>query len=178
METVIKQINTEKPSEHWEFVDCKDKVTVDLGCGRWEHVEYRDPSWPTTPEWLLQKGASVVHAYDIDSGEVNWYNTTFASNNQIKAYQKSITSAQDIRDILHAHHPKAIKCDIETYESALLDLTDEEFCSVDFYAIELHTEDLYNRFVEKFKQLNYTIVAIVVLVHASSMKVLFAKKNE
>lgn len=173
---ITTKTNSENPSEHWGFIECKGEVAIDLGCGRWEHVEYRDPSWPTTPEWLLLQGASEVHAYDIDISEVNWYNDTLAPTKKIKAYQKNITTVEDVRDILNAHKPKVVKCDIESFEAAFLDLTDEEFSSVDFYALETHSDDLYNRFVEKFRLLGYEVIATVELTHAPPMKALFAKK--
>jgi hypothetical protein len=173
---ITKSTNSENPSEHWEFIECNGKVAVDLGCGRWEHVEYRDPSWPTTPEWLLLKGASEVHAYDIDQTEVDWYNTFISPTKNIKAYQKNITSVQDVRDILQAHNPKIIKCDIESYESAFLQLSDEEFSSVDLYALETHSDSLYTSFIEKFQNLGYEIIAVIDLIHARPMKAIFAKK--
>lgn len=173
---IIKQTNSENPSEHWEFIECAGKVAIDLGCGRWEHVEFRDPSWPTTPEWLLMKGASEVHAYDIDQNEVDWYNTNLSPNKKITAYQKNITVVNDIREILQLHTPKVVKCDIEGYESIFLELTDDEFGSIDYYALETHSDDLYNRFIEKFKQLKYEVVATIDLVHAPPMKAIFAKK--
>jgi hypothetical protein len=174
---IIKQTNSENPSEHWEFIECEGKVAIDLGCGRWEHVEYRDPSWPTTPEWLLLKGASEVHAYDIDPAEVDWYNTVLAPTKNIKAYEKGITVVQDLREILQAHNPKVVKCDIEGYESTFLELTDEEFKSIDYYALETHSEHLYVCFMEKFNLLGYEIIATVDLTHAPPMKALFAKKK-
>lgn len=173
---ITTKTDSENPSEHWGFIECNGKVAVDLGCGRWEHIEFRDPSWPTTPEWLLEKGASEVYAYDIDQNEVDWYNTQLAPSKKIKAYQKSINTVDDVRSILQAHQPKVIKCDIEGFESAFLDLTDEEFTSVDYYALETHSDKLHDAFVAKFNNLGYTIVATVELVHAPPMKALFAKK--
>ena len=70
MEMITRYYDTEHPAEHWEFIECEGKVAIDLGCGRWEKVEKRDSSWPTTPEWLVQKGASHVYAFDIDPEEV------------------------------------------------------------------------------------------------------------
>jgi hypothetical protein len=175
MEMIRKETSSENPNEHWEFIECTNKVAIDLGCGRWEHVEYRDPSWPTTPEWLLLKGASEVHAYDIDQAEVDWYNNVLAKKG-ITAYQKGISTVDDLRAIIEAHKPTVVKCDIEGYESTFLQLTDEEFLSIDFYALETHSDELYNQFVNRFNELNYQIIACIDLVHARPMKALFAKK--
>ena len=178
MEIITRQTNSENPSEHWEFIECNGGIAVDLGCGRWEHIEFRDPSWPTTPEWLLIKGASEVHAYDIDQAEVDWYNTQLSPTKKITAYCKGIVTVDDVRSILQAHNPKIIKCDIEHYEAAFLDLIDEEFSSVDLYALETHSDALYDAFIAKFNSLNYEIIATVELTHAPPMKALFAKKKK
>jgi hypothetical protein len=170
-----KKVNTEDPKEHWEFIECQDQVAVDLGCGRWEHVEYRDPSWPTTPEWLLIKGASEVHAYDIMPSEVEWYNTVLAPTKNITAYTKNINCIESIREILTAHKPTVVKSDIEHAERFFLDLTDEEFSSIKFFAIETHSDKLYNSFVDRFNKLNYAIVATIILTHAPPMRAIFAK---
>lgn len=173
---ITTKTDSENPSEHWGFIECEGKVALDLGCGRWEHIEYRDPSWPTTPEWLLIKGASEVHAYDVDPAEVDWYNTVLSPTKNITAYHKGIMGVNDLREILQTHYPKVIKCDIEGYESAFLELTDEEFLSIDYYALETHSDELYDKFVERFTLLGYEIVATVELTHAPPMKALFAKK--
>jgi hypothetical protein len=172
---ITKEVNTENPEEHWEFIECKNQVAIDLGCGRWEHVEFRDQSWPTTPEWLLIKGASEVHAYDIIPSEVEWYNTVLAPTKKITAYTKNINSVNSIREILNAHKPTVVKSDIEHMEKYFLELSDEEFSSVKFFAVETHTEQLYNEFIDRFNKLNYNVVATIVLTHAFPMKVIFAK---
>lgn len=178
MEIQIKQINTENPNQHWEFIECNDAVVLDLGCGRWEHVEHRDPSWPTTPEYLIQKGASKVYALDSDSREYEWFNNTFSNNEKIVPILGSITSAKDAATVLKEYTPTVVKMDIEGFENSFLDLSNEEFSSVNFYAIEAHNDDLFNRFVEKFNQCGYKIVGIIELTHAHKMKVIFAKKYE
>lgn len=173
---VIKKINTENPNYHWEFIDCKDKIVLDLGCGRWEKIEYRDPNWPTTPEYFIQKGATTVYALDSDSEEIDWYTKNVSNIINVIPVFGYIRNTQDIRFILNKYKPNTVKCDIEGFEEALLHLTDEEFSSVEFYALETHSENLYNQFMRKFEALNYKIVAVVVLTHAQSLKVIFAHK--
>jgi predicted rRNA methylase YqxC with S4 and FtsJ domains len=69
----MKKVNNENPNEHWEFINVNGKTVLDLGCGRWEHVEYRDPNWPTTPEYWTQKGANQVIGIDADQNEIDWF---------------------------------------------------------------------------------------------------------
>lgn len=174
---IHEQTNSEKPSLHWGHIKCKNKIALDLGCGRWETVEYRDPSWPTTPEWLIELGASKVIAFDIDPNEINWYNENITPKIPVTAIHASIDSVQTIRDIMATYQPKVIKCDIEGYERVFLELSDEEFTSIDFYALETHSDELYNAFIDKFNTLGYEIIAIVDLVHAPPMKALFAERK-
>jgi hypothetical protein len=75
------------------------------------------------------------------------------------------------------HQPKVVKCDIEGYERVFLELSDEEFTSIDFYALETHSDELYNAFIDKFNALGYEIIATVDLIHARPMKALFAEKK-
>ena len=176
MVTILKEVSSENPNLHWEFIECKDVVAVDLGCGRWGKVEYRDPSWPTTPEYLIQKGASHVYAFDIDPVEIDWYTANISTKMNVTAYCKAINTVDDVREILTTLKPKSIKIDIEGYEQAFLQLTDEEFCSIDFYAVETHSDALSEQFSQKFEKLNYEVVAIIDLIHARPMKAFFAKK--
>lgn len=176
MEIKIKQINTENPNSHWEFMECSGEVVLDLGCGRWEHVEYRDPSWPTTPEYLIQKGASKVYALDSDPAEFEWFRTTFQNNQNITPILGMIRTAEDATYLLKKYTPTVVKMDIEGFENTFLNISDECFDSVKFYAIEAHSEFLFIEFMNKFKNRGYQIVGIIELIHAPGIKVIFAKK--
>lgn len=174
----LEEIDSEKPDLHWKYIECKNQIAVDLGCGRWEHIEHRDPSWLTTPEYLLQLGASSVYAFDTDQNEINWYTENVCPNHSnLQAFHGHIDSVDKIRQIYKKCNPDVIKCDIEHNETFILELTDSEFSIVQFYAIETHSDDLYNRFIERFSKLGYAIVALIDLVHARPMKVIFAKKQ-
>jgi len=170
------EVNTEEPSKHWGYVSCKDEVVVDLGCGRWEHVEYRDPTWPTTPEYFVQLGAKMVYAFDVDPNEIEWFNQNICNKHPVYAETKHIHSVLDVRTILRTCNPSVVKCDIEKHESAFLSLEDFEFRSVRVYAIETHSDELFDRFIQKFITLNYKISAVIDLIHARPMKVIFAER--
>jgi hypothetical protein len=178
MTYITKKVDNENPNEHWEFIHCNNKVAVDLGCGRWEKVEKRDASWPTTPEFLIQRGASIVYAFDIDADEIEWYQKNISTKMKVKAAQANLNNIEIIRKIYQQFQPKIIKCDIEGYESLLLELTDEEFKSVDLYAVETHSNDLYNKFIDRFTKTGYNIVAVIDLIHAPLMKAIFAQKED
>ena len=175
---ITEEVNNENPHEHWKYIECNGKVAVDFGCGRWEHVERRDQSWPTTPEYLLEKGASTVYAFDIDLNEIDWYKNNFSETKpQIVPIQKDLSTLEVFKEIYSAYKPKIVKCDIEHNERFLLELTDEEFSSVDTYAIETHSDQLQAAFLQKFEKLGYEITNIIHLIHANPMKVIFATKR-
>lgn len=176
---VPDRVDNENPYLHWKYIECSNEIVADLGCGRWESVEYRDLSWPTTPEYLLSLGASKVYAFDVDKNEIQWYKNNISTKSpQIEAITLSIDSLDKIRHIYSIYKPTVIKCDIEFNEHLILGLTDIEFCSIKFYAIETHSNDLYDSFLNRFKEFNYEITGLIDLVHAPPMKVIFAKKNK
>ena len=176
MVTVYKETNSENPNFHWKFIECDGQIVLDLGCGRWEHIEHRDPLWPTTPEYFIQKGAKHVYAFDIDAGEIGWYNENVVPKMNVTAILQRIDSVDTIKNILNKYSPQAIKIDIEGDENLFLNLSDEDFSCINFYAVETHTEDLFHRFIEKFEKLKYKITGVISLTHAKPVKVIFAKK--
>jgi hypothetical protein len=177
VENKFIEVNNENPNEHWKFIECNQVVAVDLGCGRWEKKEYRDPSWPTTPEYLIQKGANVVYAFDIDNNEIMWYNENVSNKMNVVAINQGIHSVDDIRNILQKFKPKTIKCDIEGGEIHLINLADEIFKMVDEYYIETHNQELYLQCINKLLNCNYTIVEQIDLIHTNgACKVIFGKK--
>lgn len=172
------EVDTEEPSKHWGFINCKDEIVVDLGCGRWEHMTPRDQSWPTTPEYLAELGATKVYAFDVDPTEIEWFNENVCNkNSKIYAEAKGIHSIIDIRDIYTKYNPTVVKSDIEGAEGILLELTDIEFLTVKHYAIETHTDDIFRLFVEKFASLDYNITMVIDLLHAPHCKVIFAERS-
>jgi hypothetical protein len=174
---ITEQTNSENPSLHWKYINCKGRISLDLGCGRWETVEYRDPNWPTTPEYLIQQGATEVRAFDIDPAEIDWYTTNITPKMAVFPECMAVRTVEDIRSIMKKYAPKAIKCDIEGAEQVFLELSDEEFCSIDHYALETHSTAIYDAFVQRFNDLNYEIIAVIDLVHAPPMKAIFAEKK-
>lgn len=173
---IIKDVNVENPELHWEYIKCKDQVALDLGCGRWEKTEKRESSWLTTPEFLISRGAKHVYAFDCDPEEIAWFNKKITKEMNITAIHKCINSADDIKDLYSTYKPTVIKCDIEFNEKFFSEITDEMFSTVKFYAVETHTDNLYNTFLDRFKRLGYNVIASINLVHAYPMKAIFAEK--
>ena len=171
------QINNENPNEHWQFVSVNNRIVLDLGCGRWEHVEHRDPNWPTTPEFFKQRGATHVVAVDCDPNEINWFNSEFSTETNYEFVLGCINSANDFSLLISKYNPNCIKIDIEGAESNLIDLSDDIFSKADEYYIETHDQHLYDSFLNKLISCGYQINNTIDLIHThGSCKVIFAKK--
>ena len=172
------KVDNENPNLHWEFVNVDGRIVLDLGCGRWEHIEHRDPNWPTTPEYWINKGASFSIGLDSDSNEINWFNDQFNDDSRYKFECMFISSTADMANLISTYNPDCIKCDIEGGESTLFDLDDDIFCKIDEYYIETHGDELYNRCIEKLTRNNYVIHSLIDLVHTQGFcKVVFARKK-
>ena len=59
---LIEKIDSENPKLHWKYIECNNKITLDLGCGRWEHIEHRDQSWPGLLDLIHAPPMKVIFA--------------------------------------------------------------------------------------------------------------------
>ena len=174
----MKNVNNENPNEHWEFINVNEKTVLDLGCGRWESVEYRDPNWPTTPEYWIQKGAKYVVGIDADQNEIDWFLKMYKDEVSYEFNCMMINSPNDFNHLINQYKPNVIKCDIEEGEIHLINLDDETFKLVDEYYIETHGDELYSKCVSKLSECGYEIYEEIDLTHTRGYcKVLFAKKK-
>jgi len=142
----------------WGFLDCADKVIVDIGA-----------DYGSTPYFFLQKRAKRVIA--IESFQLD-YDALAAYAEQeprVIAIFKHVSNAKDYKDLIICFQPDIMKIDCEGCEAYLLDLDDRWFAQVPEYAIELHNlanakqcgnphnwgNDLRPPFEEKFKRCGY-----------------------
>lgn len=168
-------LNNENSAEHWKYIDVKGKAVLDLGCGRWNKVEKVEDTWLTTPEHFIKQGAKKVIGVDIDSEEIAWFNNKFGKDTNYNFLCQSVNSVQDIIDLYDTYNPDCVKCDIETNEKYLLELSKEKFCSINHYYIETHGRELYVQFLNILSQYNYYINEQIDLTHTNGYcKVLFA----
>ena len=170
-------VDNENPIEHWQYINVKNKTVLDLGCGRWEKVETRDASWLTTPEYFLANGAKKAIGVDADPEEIIWFKNKFENNSGLEFILQPINSTQDIANLYNTYKPNCVKCDIETNEKFLLELIQDQFCSVDEYYIETHGSGLYLKTLKVLENYGYIISNQIDLTHTNGYcKVVFAKK--
>lgn len=175
---IFTSVNNENPTDHWKYINVKNKIVLDLGCGRWEKIESRDQSWLTTPEYFLTNNAKEVVAIDADPDEIRWFQNKFKNNPKLKFLLLPINSTADINKLYNLYKPDCVKCDIETNEKFLVGLTEEQFCSVKEYYIETHGNHLYSIIYNLLIKYNYSIRHLIDLTHTKGYcKVIFATKK-
>lgn len=173
----ILKINNENPNEHWQFASVTDCVVLDLGCGRWAHVENIEKDWPTTPEYFKAKGAKKVIAVDGDEKEISWFSEKYSHESAYVFVHGMINSPNALEYLIKLCKPNCIKIDIEGEEIHLINLSDDIFNLVDEYYIETHSLGLYLSCIIKLAQNRYDIHHQIDLTHTDGQcKVLFAKK--
>ncbi len=125
-----RRITSENPDVHWNMLAVKDRVVLDLGCGRmWD--------LPTTPEYFLKQGATKVIGVEMWEPERIWYEENFPDA-PLTIHTDFIDTASKFKSYINSCQPQAIKCDIEGYEKLLEDFDANDILTVEEMAIEYH----------------------------------------
>lgn len=97
----MKNIINEEPDIHWGFLDVKDKVVLDLGCGKFY-------SSISTAEYFLNSGAESVIGVDLSDIGI--------TDDRFTMIIEHIHSTEQLEDLNYRIYPDVIKCDIEGAE--------------------------------------------------------------
>ena len=154
-------ITSEEPDHHWGFIDFKDKIVLDLGCGKFH-------SSISTYEWFLQNGAKQVIGVDLGNESSENINFTYIHS--------CIDSFDKLNDMINKYNPNVIKSDIEGAEIYFKDI--EALPSVDEFAIEYHNSDLKKMLIEKLFIWGFGCIQEIQLMdcNINEQGVLYAKK--
>lgn len=131
----MKNIASENPQDHWSMLDVKDKVTLDLGCGRMWGIR------PTTPEFFLNNGAKSVLGVEMWDNERIWYLEN-VPDHKLTVVTDEIKTPEQLSAYFKSVRPQAVKCDIEGYESLLNQIDVSDFDSIGEMAIEYHSKEM------------------------------------
>jgi SAM-dependent methyltransferase len=123
----MKKITSEEPKEHWSFLNSKDKIVLDLGCGKFY-------SSISTAQWFLNEGANKVIGVDLKEEPID--------DPKFVPYAKAISSKEDLEYFFY-YMPEVIKCDIEGAEKYFKDI-DQLPSSVTQFAVEYHDNETKN----------------------------------
>jgi hypothetical protein len=124
-------IHSENPKEHWEHLNCSGKIILDLGCGFWTEEERQ--SGDGTTKYFIRQSPKQYIGLDHNGADIRRLSGEFP---QGIFYHKPIRAKEDILELIMAHNPQIIKCDIEGMETALFEL--KEKYSIEQIAIESH----------------------------------------
>lgn len=147
MVVVAGNIPNENPTVHWGFFNVKDRVVLDLGCGK-----FYSPI--STAEFFINQGASKV--IGVDLSDINYSHPDFTM------IVKRIESREDIESLMKEHSPHIIKCDIEGAEKYLSDIP--LYKEVDEFAVEYHdnfTKMICEEFVRRWRFKNVEIYQLL-----------------
>ena len=145
-------IISENSSDHWPFFNVAGKNVLDLGCGLWDIEDYTESS----PIYFGRSARKVV-GVDADQEQIQNL-TNYTIDNPLYSFSTLfIEDVSDVRDLLQKHSITALKSDIEGGESVLLELTSSDLAAVDTVAIEYHSQELLEQFLNKLPEWGYDI---------------------
>lgn len=168
-------ILSENSEHHWPYLNVKERVLLDLGCGRHDTVDL----FQSSAVYLGEKGATKVIAIDGRLEEIQYFNDNNPNREKYIFLHQFINSPEDIRDLLRKYKPTAIKCDIEEYEVNFYDITKEEMNDVVEFGLEYHSLDILAKMTKKIEEWGFEIhtEAKFGFVDAFQMGVLFCSKK-
>lgn len=149
MITTIKEIFGENASQHWWFLDVKDKVVLDLGCGIW----YSDDPEEYTPMYFERNGASKVIGVDADCG---YFIDKYEGNPKYEFIGMRIDCPEHLRELLQQYRPDVLKMDIEGYEMHMEEITAEDMSSVTEIGFEWHSDELKAMLLRKLREWGFS----------------------
>jgi SAM-dependent methyltransferase len=150
----MKKINSEEPKEHWNFLSPKDKIVLDLGCGKFY-------SSISTAQWFLDEGASKVIGVDLSKENIE--------DLRFIPYAKAISSKEDLEYFLK-YSPDIIKCDIEGAEKYFENI-DTLPDSVKQFSVEYHDNNLKKLCEERFKKWGFENIELYQLFNENTDRV-------
>lgn len=170
----MKNINSEDPKIHWEYVNVENKTVLDLGCGDFGNVN--NLPYLSTIDYFILKGANHVIGVDSNFNDTSKILERY-KDQKVTILNKSIESTSDIESLILENKPDIIKSDIEGAEIYLFMVDDSVFSTISEYYIETHNTQLYDMCIDKLNKCNYNIIEQLSLDQTEgTCKVIFAKK--
>jgi SAM-dependent methyltransferase len=158
----MKKITSEEPIDHWGFLKVKDKIVLDLGCGKFH-------STISTPEWFIQNGAQKVIGIDLSS-EFEYDKFIY--------HAMAIENSQQIKGLIETYKPHIIKADIEGAEIHFNNVEISDLGVVSEIAIEYHSNELMELIFNKLADWDFALLDIYQLfdIETERMGVIHAVK--
>ncbi len=186
----------EIPINAWpeDCVNVKGKNILDLGCGffgetqsfkrgtgpRQTHLNWYAVIWEemiSTSEHWLNLGANKVVGVDMNKDDIDHLNKTLGGRNGSIFLNQTLSSSNQIKNLIKDHSIDILKADIEGHEDLIFNMSDEDFKLVSEYYVECHSNSLINSMINKLKSCNYSIRNTLRVNSDDGPYVIFAYKN-
>lgn len=162
---------SEAPEDHYIGINAFGHIVLDLGAGDFGRVG--ELPYPSTVEYWNRQGAKSVIAIDSDQHDLDSI-TEYAT----ESICMRIRTPDDIESLLTKYQPTFVKCDIEKSEAHLCLVPNNVFRIPEVYAIETHSERLYDACWIKLIKNDYSVKSVVSLEHTpEKCKVIIAEKE-
>ena len=145
-------IESEDSTDHWPYFNTLNHNVLDLGCGRW----YTTKTEELSPIYFGQTANKVV-GIDGNIDDILFYINETKGNSKYIFKHKLISSVEQVKDLINEYSITALKCDIEGAESILLDLTKEDLNNITELAMEFHSEELKQSYLNKVIEWGFDI---------------------
>jgi len=172
---IYHDIISENSEHHWPFLDTKNKIVLDLGCGRHDTSIFEQSS----PIYFGNKGAKKIIALDARQGEIDYFNSNNPDPEKYVFGCKMIENTNDILSLIKEYQIDVLKIDIEGYENRMYDLTKDDMSNISDLGIEYHSLEILDKITEKIEEWGFKIdvKARFAFVEASHMGVLFCTRK-
>jgi hypothetical protein len=145
-------IKSENPEDHWNFLDVKNHIVLDLGCG----FHLIEKGWMTTPEYFIHKGANKIIGIDTERSDIQKLQEIYPNHS---FFTDRIHNLNQLKNYIETYNVTCLKMDIEGDEQCYID-SNEKFPSLKNVAIETHNRTLLNKLLYKLLRDNFTIQKI------------------
>lgn len=150
-------ITSENSRIHWKYLDVTDKIVLDLGCGLWAVSDLQEAS----PVYFKSKGAKKVIGVDLNDKDIDvlkkYFDEHFPGDGS-EFLVKSITTTNDLLELITQYQIESIKCDIEGFENVMFSIDKSQIKSVVNISVEYHNRQLFLGLLQTLKKWDFAIV--------------------
>jgi hypothetical protein len=145
-------IESENSTDHWPYFNVDNHNVLDLGCGRW----YTKDTEELSPIFFGKKANKVI-GVDGNGDDILFYINETKDDPKYVFKTEHISSVDQVKKLINEYSITALKCDIEGAEVILLDLTKEDLNNITELAMEFHSEELKQAYLNKVIEWGFDI---------------------